>query len=205
MKARIFAIGVVVLLFSIVGSGIAVLGQQADSGTTEAYWTIQDGSCSVDTFSVHADVDLGSTSSYAAGDVLDSIPSGTSSNLIELETSCSDWHLELSRDDAYDDSSANAEDKIPGDGLSDFYQWVEDTNASSEGGYGGSQSITIDATKMDGEPSVDQTSDNPFTSGQFVSGTAGSYDLAMGYKYILENDDVPGTYGVNVTYTLYKD
>lgn len=197
MKGRILTIGVLALILGIIGTGtLALAGTDKSS---EAYWTLgSDGAgCSVFTFSVHGDVDLGSKSSFSPGDVLRSVDNGgwgSNEHSISIMTNCSNWELSVSRADAASGGHANS--SLEGDSLNDFYQWVVEQKSP------GRATLNV-TTEMSSEPNTnnDKDSNSPY-SGEFADGTAGWFKLNMGYKYILESHDSPGTYGVDVTYTL---
>ena len=194
MKSRIFAVGLVILLFGIIGT--SVLGLAQTDNSTKVYWTLGggSGSCSVYTFDIHGDVDLGSPTSFSPGDVLKSVDNtgwGSNTQLIDISTNCSNWNISVSREDA--GNTGGSYDQLTGDTLDDFYQWVED---SKEPGY-----ATLNITNMASEPSVTKDNDSPYT-GEFANGSSGDFKFSMGYKYILESHDAPGTYAVDVTYTL---
>ena len=125
------------------------------------------------TLKVHDDVDLGSISGpWSEGDYTED----TDGNRIEILTNCSDWMLSLARD--WDPPSGYS-----GDGLADFYTWFVDNG----GGY----------------HSIADGWDKPNNGeGDIAKGLPGLHWFEMGYRYVLDYDDIPGDYKVTLTYTV---
>jgi len=122
---------------------------------------------------VHGDVDLGTVSGpWDEGDYIQD----TDGNRILVITNCHDWKLSVSR--AWDPPSGYS-----GDGLTDFYAWVVDDNGASH--------------------SVAPGWDSPNNGeGDIAKGLPGLHWFDMGYRYVLDYDDIPGTYTVTLTYTV---
>ena len=125
------------------------------------------------TLKVHDDVDLGTISGpWNEGDYIED----TERNRIEIRTNCSDWMLSLARD--WDPPSG-----YTGDGLTDFYTWFVDHSGAYH--------------------SIASGWDSPNNGeGDIAKGLPGLHRFDMGYRYVLDYDDIPGTYTVTLTYTV---
>ncbi|KUK26178.1 MAG: hypothetical protein XD60_1673 [Acetothermia bacterium 64_32] len=125
------------------------------------------------TLEVHDDVDLGTVSGpWEPGEYIED----TDGNRIEIVTNCEDWVLEVSRDWAPPSGYS-------GDGLEDFYIWFVD--------HGGD------------DHSIANGWDDPNNGeGDIAKGLPGTHWFDMGYRYVLDYDDIPGTYTVTLTYTV---
>lgn len=140
--------------------------------STHVSWTIN--GCWI-TLEVHGEVNLGTVSGpWNAGDYIED----TDGNRIEIKTNCSSWVLTLSSRDWAPPSGY----PYPGDGLADFYTRV---------------------VKDGGNHSIDDGWKVPNNGvGDIATGGRGHHWFYMGYRYVLDYDDIPGNYTVTLTYTV---
>lgn len=162
---------------------LVVLGATLLLGTASLTWAAEEaedthvfwtiGECWI-ALTVHGDVDLGTvTGVFSEGDTIED----TDYNRIQVKTNCMTWTLVVTRE------WTSAPVGYAGDELVDFYQWVVNQ--------GGNPNHTIVMSTATNEGGTVATGEKP-----------GEHWFDMGYRYVLDLDDIPGDYTVTLTYTV---